>query len=322
MNSNVDLLDLTDLDMEFMATSLWPSSSDVDSLSTAVVDNPLLGSPIGSEPRSPGLQHASPEQTSTGALMPAQQLSPAAVNDPILAPGLELSNTEFGFDEPALEAAKWETSNSPCMQLSLDSDWLSSLNTVKVETPAVEALAAVQTPAALQTPATVEALATVEASDVEAVTPEQLLEDFERYLGTQSPESLVEATDTVVQASAETVSATVCPIGDDALVKCSVKQLNVLLKNMPESEKRMVKQRRRTLKNRGYAQNCRAKRTMARDELETALAASRCENDALRKELADERAARKREQEDTRKLAGECSAWKRLIVAKLQQQRQ
>lgn len=57
-------------------------------------------------------------------------------------------------------------------------------------------------------------------------------------------------------------------IDDDLLVALSVRDLNARLKGSPKDRQLVVKQRRRTLKNRGYARNCRNKRVVQRDELE------------------------------------------------------
>lgn len=73
-------------------------------------------------------------------------------------------------------------------------------------------------------------------------------------------------------------------ISDDELIGLSVKDLNKLLKGKNKEQVLILKQRRRTLKNRGYAANCREKRLSQKDILENEKKALESDIDKLQKD--------------------------------------
>ena len=74
-------------------------------------------------------------------------------------------------------------------------------------------------------------------------------------------------------------AAAASPIMEEqSLVGLSVKELNKKLEGLPKKEVIQLKRKRRTLKNRGYAQTCRTRRQKHKLTLEE-------QNQALRKKL-------------------------------------
>lgn len=59
-----------------------------------------------------------------------------------------------------------------------------------------------------------------------------------------------------------------CDLDDEDLVTLPVRELNKRLQGLTKDEIQRLKQKRRTLKNRGYAQNCRSKRMLHKTQLE------------------------------------------------------
>nr|XP_969910.2 PREDICTED: transcription factor MafA [Tribolium castaneum] len=75
-------------------------------------------------------------------------------------------------------------------------------------------------------------------------------------------------------------------LDDQMLMTLSVRELNKRLHGCPREEVVRLKQKRRTLKNRGYAQNCRSKRLQQRHDLEQTNRSLQSELHRIKIELA------------------------------------
>ena len=107
--------------------------------------------------------------------------------------------------------------------------------------------------------------------------------DNDRYHTTSSVHHSAEHPDENTQNSRRTATSE-AEVNDDDLVMMSVRELNRVLRGLSKVEISRLKQRRRTLKNRGYAASCREKRVTMKEELESDRTVLRHQVDSLQRE--------------------------------------
>lgn len=89
---------------------------------------------------------------------------------------------------------------------------------------------------------------------------------IDEYLPSEQTVDSPMSADSTFVSSTNDDSYTTIPDGE--LLSLGTRELNRRLQSMPAEESRRLKQRRRTLKNRGYAQTCRTRRVGAKHQLE------------------------------------------------------
>ena len=239
------------------------SSSDADS-GFAVVDSlPLEGNPTGNEPRSPEFCSGTP--------------SPAL--DPHFH-GLDSSITIFDY---AMEPASTQLNAVAEVKL------VQGPTAMTVEEDANQEL--LQSQPWMTAPGM--NISDTPFIDLKYMDLDKILDEFSPMIKNELPTPEPCELPTAEQRVEVTSS-----FSDNDLVKLSVKDLNRRLQGMPKDQVSDLKKRRRTLKNRGYAQTCRTKRNSARENLEQRLARVEKERDhykALHKKCAHALIAQRRQ---------------------------
>lgn len=106
-------------------------------------------------------------------------------------------------------------------------------------------------------------------------------------------------------------------LSNEELTQYTVRQLNKLVAGFPKQTITKLKQRRRTLKNRGYAQNCRHKRLDLKNKLERHNKELQAHNFRLQREVED-----LRERFHQAKRENESLTYQVTIMSKRSQQQQ
>ena len=237
--------DISLADFDDFLLDLPQNKKEVDERQWNSDDSPL-GSPLGSLPPSPGLvQEEDPVLSSSGTL--PINIKPEPIS-PILTSDHNEENMEIVTAEWLMSVGKGENmlTHEQAVEL-LTSLGLGCHASADSENDIIERPTS--------------SISTGLDSNIDNV-PTFVL---------QSPSVTSESEEQQLQRCDSTTIKSIrseLQLGDDKLVELPVRELNRILQGYPREIINKLKQKRRTLKNRGYAQNCRQKRIRQRGEIE------------------------------------------------------